>query len=318
MTSLVSTSAPAVAAPGRYVDFDRAGWARLRASTPLSLSDDDLGALRGLNDAVDLDEVAEVYLPLSRLLNLHIAATGDLHRVADSFLGVPAGATPYVVGVGGSVAVGKSTTARVLQALLRRWPDHPRVDLVTTDGFLRPNAELERRGLLGRKGFPESYDLRRLVAFVADVKAGDARVQAPVYSHTAYDVLPDRVQVVDRPHVLLLEGLNVLQPGGSGGPVLSDYFDFTVYVDADVADIRHWYVERFLALRDSVFRSPGSYFSRYAWLDDDEARATAAQIWDEVNAPNLEQNIAPTRGRASLVLEKGPDHRVRQVRLRKV
>lgn len=308
--------------PARYVDFDRESWSRLRAATPLTLGEADLAELQGLNERVSLADVEAVYLPLSRLLNLHVAATQTLHKATDTFLGRLPSPTPYVIGIGGSVAVGKSTFARVLRALLARWPDHPRVDLVTTDGFLWPNRELEARGLLARKGFPESYDVRRLIEFMAEVKAGRGAVHAPVYSHQAYDIVSGEFQVVDRPDIVIVEGLNVLQTGdGAAGRSLrvfvSDYFDFSIYIDAAEADIEAWYVARFLRLRETVFRDPRSYFHRYASLDDAEAVATAHEIWRTINGVNLRENIAPTRDRARLVIEKGPDHAVRQVRLRR-
>jgi type I pantothenate kinase len=313
----------AASPPSPYVVFDRARWAALRDTTPLTLDDADLARLRGLNEPIDLAEVEDVYLPLSRLLSLQVTAAHERHRATSTFLGETSRRVPFVVGVAGSVAVGKSTTARVLRELLARWPHHPRVELVTTDGFLRPNAELERRGLLARKGFPESYDQRSLLRFLAEVKAGSPEVSAPVYSHLEYDIVPGEGLVVSDPDVLLVEGLNVLQPprphrdGGSRMSV-SDYFDFSVYVDAATADIRAWYVERFLRLRRTAFVDPASYFRRYATLTDDEARRTALAIWAEVNEPNLVQNILPTRGRATLVLEKGADHGVRRVHPRKV
>lgn len=317
----------------RYLDFDRAQWARLRAATPLTLSEADLVELRGINEHVSLAEVEAVYLPLSRLLNLHVAATQTLHKATDTFLGSLPRPTPYVIGIAGSVAVGKSTFARILRALLSRWPDHPRVDLVTTDGFLLPNRELEARGLLGRKGFPESYDLRRLIEFMANVKAAEGAVHAPVYSHQSYDILAGEFQVVDRPDIVIVEGLTVLQTGESGrGPdaagrprepsrarvFVSDFFDFSIYLDADESHVERWYIERFFALRETVFRDPRSYFHRYADLNDTEARATARGIWDTINGVNLRENIAPTRERARLVLEKGEDHAVRRVRLRRI
>jgi type I pantothenate kinase len=306
-----------------YVDFDRSAWASLRASTPLTLGEADLAELRGLNEPVSLAEVEAVYLPVSRLLNLHVAATHTLRRATDTFLGHEPAPVPYVIGIGGSVAVGKSTFARVLRALLSRWPDHPRVDLVTTDGFLLPNAGLEARGLLERKGFPESYDVKRLLDFMADVKAGRDHVRAPVYSHQAYDIVAGRYQIVDRPDILIVEGLNVLQAGEPAPRrpsrvFVSDYFDFTVYIDADERDIESWYVARFLTLRERVFRDPRAYFHRYAALGDREAEATAREIWRTINGPNLVENVRPTRERARLVLEKGADHAVRRVRLRRM
>jgi type I pantothenate kinase len=311
-----------------YLDFSRADWARLRAATPLTLGETDLAELRGLNERVSLAEVESIYLPVSRFLNLHVAATQTLHTSTDTFLGTLPHPMPYVIGVAGSVAVGKSTFARILRALLARWPAHPRVDLVTTDGFLLPNAVLESRGLLARKGFPESYDLRRLIDFMGEVKAARAPVHAPVYSHQAYDILPGESQVVDRPDIVIVEGLNVLQTGDSrtdGRPAregrprifVSDFFDFSIYLDADEGDIERWYIERFLTLRETVFRDPRSYFHRYASLGDDEAAETARRIWREINGVNLIENIMPTRERARLILEKGPDHEVRQVRLRR-
>jgi type I pantothenate kinase len=305
-----------------YLSFTREEWGRLRADTPLTLTADDLAALRGRNEPISLDEVTAIYLPLARLLHLKIAATQALHGAMATFLNRPTGRVPYVIGLAGSVAVGKSTTARLLQWLLAHFPEHPRVDLVTTDGFLYPNAILIERGLLARKGFPESYDRRRLVRFVADVKAGRAAVAAPIYSHLHYDIVPDEQIVVRQPDVLILEGLNVLQTGGSAPgsaprAFVSDFFDFAIYVDAQEEDIRRWYVERFLNLRATAFRDPVSYFHRYAALTEPEAVATAERIWREINGVNLEENILPTRGRARLILEKGPDHAVREVLLRK-
>ena len=307
----------------RYARFGRAEWAELRASTPLVLGERDLAALQGINEKVSLEEVEEVYLPLSRLLNLHVGATQKLHGTTAAFLGRPGPSAPYVIGIAGSVAVGKSTTARILQALLSYWPDHPRVDLVTTDGFLYPNRVLEERGLMERKGFPESYDLRRLLRFVADVKAGASEVSAPVYSHLSYDVIPGEKQVVRSPDVLILEGLNVLQTSdgrGDEGPrtFVSDSFDFSIYVDAHEEDVERWYVERFMTLRETVFAQEGSYFKRYAELSAEEAREVAAGIWTTINGPNLRENIETTRERARLVLEKGEDHSVRSVVLRKL
>ena len=309
--------------PSPYVELDRRAWARLRDHHPLSLTAEDVARLRGLGDRLDLHEVEQVYLPLSRLLNFYVGATEGLHRVTTDFLRERPERTPFVIGVAGSVAVGKSTTSRILRELLARWPGTPRIELVTTDGFLYPNAELERRGLLQRKGFPESYDRRALLRFVAEVKAGADEVSAPVYSHLTYDIVPGERAVVHRPDVLIVEGLNVLQPprvqpDGRTGLAVSDFFDFSVYVDARVEDIRRWYVDRFLRLRETAFADPHSYFHRYAALSDDEARATAERIWATINEPNLTENVRPTRGRASLVMSKGEDHSVRRVRLRKL
>lgn len=310
-----------------YVDFDRASWARLRASTPLTLDEADLAELQGINERVSLDEVETIYLPVSRLLNLHVAATQQLHRTSETFLGTPPSPIPYVIGIAGSVAVGKSTVARILQALLGRWPAHPRVDLVTTDGFLLPLGVLESRGILNRKGFPESYDVRRLVEFISDVKTAAASVRAPVYSHQTYDIVPGEFQVVDRPDIVIVEGLNVLQrPSGpredvatAAEPVfVSDFFDFSIYIDADEADIERWYIARFLTLRETVFRDPQSYFHRFSRMTETEAAATAHEIWRTINGVNLRENIAPTRERARLILEKDSDHQVRRVRLRRI
>jgi type I pantothenate kinase len=304
--------------PGRYLHFERDDWAALRAATPLTLREPDLAKLQGINERIDLDEVAAVYLPLSRLLNLYVSATMDLHKVSATFLGTIAAKVPYVIGVAGSVAVGKSTFARILQALLARWPDHPKVDLVTTDGFLFPNAELAERGLMNRKGFPESYDTRTLLEFLRQVKSGEAEAHAPVYSHVEYDIVTGAQVTVRQPDILILEGLNVLQVSTEGTEFVSDYFDFSIYIDADPGNIEEWYVERFLALRASVFQDPDSFFRHYAALSDDEAVDTARTIWRTINGLNLRQNIAPTRDRASLVLHKDSDHRVSNVELRRL
>jgi type I pantothenate kinase len=306
-----------------YAVFDRDSWRALAAGSELPLDEAELRSLASLGDLIDLGEVATVYLPLARLLALHVAASRRLWAAQSEFLGDATAKVPFVVAVAGSVAVGKSTTARLLQTLLAAGSGAPRVDLVTTDGFLLPNAVLESRDLLTRKGFPESYDRRALLRFLAEVKSGRAQVDAPVYSHLSYDIVPGGRQVVDRPDILVLEGLNVLQPGRrADGTVpevfLSDYFDFSVYVDAAEADIRQWYVDRFLELRRTAFQDTGAYFHRFAALSDDEARRTALGIWAEVNGPNLRDNIAPTRSRARLVLQKSADHQVRRVLLRKL
>ncbi|MGR7027342.1 type I pantothenate kinase [Geodermatophilus sp. URMC 62] len=306
-----------------YAAFDRDTWRALAGNRALPLDEADLRALRSLGDRIDLGEVATVYLPLAELLALHVTASRRLWAAQNRFLGDTTAKVPYVIAVAGSVAVGKSTTARLLQTLLAASPGAPRVDLVTTDGFLWPNAVLGQRGLMARKGFPESYDRRALVRFLAEVKSGRGEVSAPVYSHQSYDVLPGQRQVVDRPDILVLEGLNVLQAGRrDDGRVpevfLSDFFDFSVYVDAAEADVQQWYVERFLALRRTAFADRTAYFHRYADLSDDDAREMALSIWAAVNGPNLRTNIAPTRSRARLVLQKAADHSVRRVLLRKL
>lgn len=283
---------------------------------PQVLTADEAVRLSGIGENIDLDEVAEVYLPLSRLIHLRVQAHRELNKTTSTFLGEQYQGVPFIIGVAGSVAVGKSTTARLLQVLLERWDTNPRVDLVTTDGFLYPSAELNRRGIMHRKGFPESYDQRALMRFVASVKSGARNVKAPVYSHTLYDRVPDQYEIVDQPDILIIEGLNVLQTG----PMLmiSDLFDFSVYVDASRADIERWYIERFLRLRHTAFRAPGAHFSNYAGLDDDSAAKEARRIWQQVNLPNLMENILPTRVRASLVMTKSADHTVSKVRMRKL
>jgi type I pantothenate kinase len=305
-----------------YLRFRRDEWAPLRADTPLTLTDADLERIRGLVERLSLLEVEEIYLPLSRLLNLYVAAVQGLFRATSTFLGHGEDKVPFLIGLGGSVAVGKSTAARALRELLARWPHHPRVDIVTTDGFLHPTAVLEKRGLMRRKGFPESYDVRALLGFVRDLKAGKDRVTSPVYSHLAYDVVPGAQTVIERPDIVIVEGLNVLQTGpavdGQPRVFVSDFFDFTIYVDAEVGHVREWYVERFLALRHTAFKDPSSYFHRYASLSDEDAADTAGRIWAEINEPNLRQNILPTRERADLILRKGRDHAVEEVSLRKL
>ncbi len=306
-----------------YRVFTRDEWARLRADTPMTLRESELQQLSGLIEELSVREVEEIYLPMSRLLNLYVAGAQQLHSVSSKFLGRTDGKVPFILGVGGSVAVGKSTTARVLKALLARWPDHPRVDQITTDGFLWPNTELERRGLMERKGFPESFDTTRLLNFLADVKSGVAKVEAPVYSHFHYDILPEQKTVIASPDILIVEGLNVLQParmprGGEAIPFVSDFFDFSIYLDAAPEIIQDWYVSRFMRLRATAFRDPAAYFHQYANLAPDAARARALEIWRTINLRNLEENILPTRQRARLILLKAADHHVQQVALRKL
>src|SRR6202162_6401418 len=306
-----------------YRVFTRAEWAQLRKDTPMTLTPDEVTRVRSLHDRLDIQEVEEIYLPLSRLLSLYVAATQRLFRAQQDFLGTQDSKMPYIIGVGGSVAVGKSTTARVLQALLARWPNVPKVDLVTTDGFLYPNAILEREGLMEKKGFPESYDLPALLRFLTDVKAGRRPSRAPVYSHLIYDVIPNQWIEIDRPDILIVEGLNVLQTGrppqdGKAVPFVSDFFDFSIYLDADEDVLLTWYVNRFLALRDTAFVDPKSYFHRYAKLSDKEAVATATSVWNRINLVNLHENILPTRPRADLILKKAVSHEVEEVGLRRL
>jgi type I pantothenate kinase len=317
------TTSPPYAPISRYTNFPREEWRALRANTPLPLTERELVSLRGINEQVSLREVEDIYVPLSRLLNLHVAAVQHLYEARREFIGTPTPKkVPYIIGIAGSVAVGKSTFSRVLRACLAQWPDHARVDLVTTDGFLYPNRILNERGIMNRKGFPESYDQRLLLWFLADVKAGVPSASAPVYSHLHYDIVPGAAQHVEQPDIMILEGLNVLQsPDGQrdGSRVfVSDFFDFSIYLDAGEQTIERWYVERFLRLRETVFRDPSSYFHRYAALNEQEAIETAQRIWREINLVNLHENIGPTRERAHLILEKGEQHYVQSVKLRRV
>jgi type I pantothenate kinase len=306
-----------------YRVFSRAEWAALREDTPMTLTPDEVSRLRSLHDRLDMQEVEDIYLPLSRLLSLYVAATQRLFRAQQSFLRTEDSKMPYIIGVAGSVAVGKSTTARVLQALLARWPNVPKVDLVTTDGFLYPNAVLAREGLMEKKGFPESYDLPALLRFLSDIKAGRRPARAPIYSHLIYDVMPNQWIEIDRPDILIVEGLNVLQTGhppkdGKAIPYVSDFFDFSIYLDAGEDVLLGWYVDRFLTLRGTAFRDPKSFFHRYATLSDDEAVKTASSIWSRINLLNLHENILPTRQRADLILKKGESHLVGEVALRRL
>lgn len=307
-----------------YLHFDKREWSELRKDMPLTLNEGELEQLRGLNEPVSMDEVIQVYLPVSRLLNLYVEATQGLYQATSEFLGNrDGGKTPFIIGMAGSVAVGKSTFARILRVLLSRWPGHPKVDLVPTDGFLRPNAELEAKGLMEKKGFPVSFNRKKLLCFLSDIKAGKRNVAAPVYSHVEYDVLPNREIIIDRPDILIVEGLNVLRPNklpkhGSAVPYVSDFFDFSIFIDADERTIRTWYIERFLKLRRTAFRDPASYFHKYSPLSDEETEAVADSIWNRINLVNLRKNILPTRKRADLILRKGADHRIESVSLRKL
>ncbi len=304
-----------------HVTLDAKQWGALRANTPLTLTESDLAQLRGINENIGLDEVAEIYLPLSRLLSLYVEASQNLHRAGGTFLGNLPAKVPFVIGIAGSVAVGKSTTARILQKILSRWPSHPRVDLVTTDGFLYPNRVLQERSLMDRKGFPESYNRLALLRFLANIKSGIPKVEAPVYSHLTYDVLDCQSISIDQPDILLVEGLTMLQTGpvDPATPVfISDYFDFSIYVDAHRSDIQEWYVQRFLMLRETAFKDPRSYFKRYASLDDAQAVQVATEIWETINKKNLLENILPTRERADLILKKAANHRITEVKLRRL
>lgn len=306
-----------------YVVLRRGAWASLANNTEIDLDAATLERLRGLGDPTSAEDVAEIYRPLTQLLHLYIANAGRLREESNRFLNLKVRRTPFVIGVAGSVAVGKSTTSRLLQELLRRAPGNPKVDLITTDGFLLPSAELEKRGLMDRKGFPESYDRRALLQFVIDVKSGEPRVTAPVYSHIIYDIVPDEQTVIESPDILIVEGLNVLQPAradthGRSGAAVSDFFDFSVYVDADEANIKRWFLERFMVLRDTAFHDPQSFFKRFTQLSRAEALQFGSHIWNTINGPNLRENIETTRDRATAVLRKGPDHRVQTIAIRKV
>lgn len=306
-----------------YITITREEWAK-RSDDPMLHLLKDIDALHGLNEPLTTEEITQIYVPLSRLLNLYVTAAQGLHAATNSFLGSQVHKVPYIIGIAGSVAVGKSTTARVLQRLLAAWPNHPRIALVTTDGFLYPNRILEQKDIMNRKGFPESYDIRRLIQFLASVKSGKGKVTAPVYSHLEYDILPNELQTIESPDIVIVEGVNVLQvrprqPQVQREPAIfvSDFFDFSIYVDAEEKDLQEWYVERFKSLRRTAFQNPDSYFHRYAHLSDAESEDFARGIWNEINKPNLELNIMPTRFRASLILEKGSHHFVQSLKLRK-
>ncbi|MGB3414439.1 MAG: type I pantothenate kinase [Microbacteriaceae bacterium] len=302
-----------------FENIDRASWAKLIEDDTSPLSEAEVVQLRGLGDPLNLNEVSEVYLPLSRLIYLHLKSVRDLHRRTNAFLDGNGHTTPFVIGIAGSVAVGKSTVARLMRELLRRWPDTPTVEMVTTDGFLFPNAELKKRGLMERKGFPESYDQRALLNFVSQVKSGVKEVRAPRYSHVTYDIVPDAEIIIHEPDILIVEGLNVLQPPRQGSALaVSDLFDFTIYIDANLDDLEGWYIDRFLALKAGTFNNPNSYFHRYSSLSNEEAVTEARRIWHAINKPNLVENIEPTRSRANLVLNKSGNHRVDQIYLRKM
>ncbi|RKN84005.1 type I pantothenate kinase [Paenibacillus ginsengarvi] len=300
-----------------YTEFSREEWAALRDHTPLPLTREEFESLKGLNDQIPFQEAEQIYHPITRLINLYVAASQQLYRTSAAFTGSREAKTPFIIGIAGSVAVGKSTAARLLQLLLSRWTNHRNVDLVTTDGFLHPNRILQERDLMKKKGFPESYDIKRLLQFLTEVKAGKPEVSAPVYSHLVYDVIPDQQQIVRNPDILIVEGINVLQVNKEARVFVSDFFDFSIYLDADERDIERWYIERFRMLRDSAFRDPQSYFHRYATLTEEQSVQTATQIWNEINAVNLRENILPSKGRARLLLQKGSNHEIRKVLLRK-
>jgi type I pantothenate kinase len=306
-----------------YIVFPRESWREFRKDTPLTLTQAELGKLHGQLQAVSLEEVSDIYLPLSRLLNLYVAATQELYRVTGKFLGNPEPKVPYIIGVAGSVAVGKSTTSRILQALLSRWPHHPRVELITTDGFLFPNAVLEERGLLNRKGFPESYDLRQLIDFLFDLKSGKPNLRVPLYSHHHYDILSDQYQLINQPDIVIVEGLNVLQvasfkPEQQTRVFVSDFFDFTIYVDAKIEIIRQWFMQRFMLFREKAKTTTEDFFYQFTKMSEKEAMAFAEQIWQDINAANLCENILPFKERAKLILEKAADHSIQNVYLRKL
>jgi type I pantothenate kinase len=306
-----------------YQHFTKEEWSAFRADEPMTLDAADIQRLRALNDPISFEEAEKVYLPLARLLSFHVEAVQNLHRASMKFLGTTDGKVPFIIGVAGSVAVGKSTTARILRALMRRWKTSPKVDLITTDGFLYPNKVLEERGLMDRKGFPESYNRGRFVGFLSDVKSGKADIRVPVYSHLVYDVVPGEEIVVDRPDILIVEGLNILQPGElpkNGKPILfaSDFLDFSIYIDAEESDITTWYLERFLRLRETAFADEKSFFHKFSLMSEDEAKVFGRWVWETINRPNLVENIRPTRGRADLILKKGPSHFVEEVMLRRI